>query len=100
MEHINEHFSLNRDFKNIFQYLLNEGLVLNLDGYYILKGFYQEAISRLNLFLEKNTKITLAEFRDLLKSNRKMALIYLENFDQKKLTKKIDNYRIKNNTQS
>ncbi|WP_418963935.1 SelB C-terminal domain-containing protein, partial [Cetobacterium sp.] len=75
-------------------------LVLNLDGYYILKGFYQEAISRLNLFLEKNTKITLAEFRDLLKSNRKMALIYLENFDQKKLTKKIDNYRIKNNTQS
>ncbi|MCQ8212623.1 selenocysteine-specific translation elongation factor [Cetobacterium somerae] len=96
-EILNEHFKSNRNFKNVFQYLLSEGLVLNLDDYYVLKGFYQEALSRLQLFFEKNSKITLAEFRDILKSNRKMALIYLENFDEKKVTKKIDNYRVKNN---
>ena len=97
IEIINEHFESDKNFKNVFQYLLSEGLVLNLDNYYVLKGFYQEALTRLHTFFEKNSKITLAEFRDILKSNRKMALIYLENFDEKKVTKKIDNYRVKNN---
>ncbi|MGL5278782.1 MAG: SelB C-terminal domain-containing protein, partial [Cetobacterium sp.] len=65
--------------------------------YFLLKGFYQEALNRLEHFLAVNTQITLAEFRDLLKTSRKMALIYLETFDEKKVTKKIESYRIKNN---
>ncbi|MHA4989318.1 selenocysteine-specific translation elongation factor [Cetobacterium somerae] len=96
-EKLNDYFHKNMNFKEIFQYLVGEGLIIKLNEFFLLKGFYQEALNRLDNFLIINTQITLAEFRDLLKTSRKMALIYLENFDEKKITKKIDNYRIKNN---
>ncbi len=96
-EKLNDHFHKNMNFKEIFQYLVGEGLIIKLNEFFLLKGFYQEALNRLDNFLIINTQITLAEFRDLLKTSRKMALIYLENFDEKKITKKIDSYRIKNN---
>lgn len=96
-EKLNDFFLKNQNFKEVFQYLLREGLIIKLNEYFILKGFYQEALNRLQNFFMKNNQITLAEFRDILKTNRKMTLIYLENFDEKKITKKIDNYRIKNN---
>lgn len=96
-EKLNDHFHKNINFKEVFQYLTREGLIVKLNDYFLLKGFYQEALNRLDNFLIVNTQITLAEFRDLLKTSRKMALVYLENFDEKKVTKKIDSYRIKNN---
>lgn len=96
-EKLNDHFHKNINFKEVFQYLTREGLIVKLNDYFLLKGFYQEALNRLDKFLIVNTQITLAEFRDLLKTSRKMALVYLENFDEKKVTKKIDSYRIKNN---
>ncbi|MGL5594884.1 MAG: selenocysteine-specific translation elongation factor [Cetobacterium sp.] len=96
-EKLNDHFHKNINFKEVFQYLTREGLIVKLNDYFLLKGFYQEALNRLDKFLIVNTQITLAEFRDLLKTSRKMALVYLENFDEKRVTKKIDSYRIKNN---
>lgn len=96
-EKLNEHFSKTPNFKEIFQYLVREGLIIKLDEYFLLKGFYQEALSRLENFFLKKSQITLAEFRDILKTSRKIALLYLDNFDEKKFTKKIDDYRIKNN---
>ena len=96
-EKLNDHFHKNINFKEVFQYLTREGLIVKLNDYFLLKGFYQEALNRLDKFFIVNTQITLAEFRDLLKTSRKMALVYLENFDEKKVTKKIDSYRIKNN---
>lgn len=96
-EKINAYFYKNSNFKEVFQYLICEGLIIKLNEFFILKGFYQEALHRLELFFKTNEQITLSEFRNLLKSNRKMALIYLEHFDNKKVTKKIDTYRIKNN---
>ncbi|MGL5176290.1 MAG: SelB C-terminal domain-containing protein [Cetobacterium sp.] len=38
--------------------------------------------------------MTLAQFKDLLGCSRKIALIYLEEFDHNKITKKIDDYRV------
>lgn len=96
-EKLNDYFHKNLNFKEVFQYLVREGLIIKLNEYFLLKGFYQEALNRLDNFLIVNTQITLAEFRDLLKTSRKMALVYLENFDEKKVTKKIDSYRMKNN---
>ena len=96
-EKLNDHFHKNINFKEVFQYLTREGLIIKLNDYFLLKGFYQEALSRLENFFLKKSQITLAEFRDILKTSRKMALLYLDNFDEKKFTKKIDDYRIKNN---
>ncbi len=97
LDRLNNIFYKNSNFKNIFEYLLRENLILNLENNFILKGFYKEALLQLNQYFEKNNQITLAEFRDLLSTNRKMALIYLNNFDENKITKKIENHRIKNN---
>ncbi|MGL4998895.1 selenocysteine-specific translation elongation factor [Cetobacterium sp.] len=82
-------------FKNIFNFLLKNNLIVNLDDIFILKGFYNEALSRLNSHFENDNSISLAQFRDLLGCSRKIALIFLEHFDKNNITKKINNYRIK-----
>ena len=61
---------------------------------YILKGFFLEAKKILISYLQKNQKITLGDFSKLLNSNRKTSLLLLEKFDEVKITKRIDNYRI------
>ncbi|HKM00681.1 MAG TPA: SelB C-terminal domain-containing protein, partial [Sedimentibacter sp.] len=44
--------------------------------------------------LTANKKITAAQYRDLLNTNRKMAIALLEHFDMIKLTKRLENDRI------
>lgn len=55
---------------------------------------YNEAKSLLIDFIEKNSKISAAEYRDLLKTNRKTAIGLLEHFDLQKVTKRIGNDRV------
>jgi len=55
---------------------------------------YEEAKKILIEFLNKNTKITAALYRDLLNTNRKIAISLLEYFDMIKLTKRVENDRI------
>ncbi|MGL5982787.1 MAG: selenocysteine-specific translation elongation factor [Cetobacterium sp.] len=83
-------------FKRIFDFLLREGLIINLENIFILKGFYNESLNKLYSHFEINKNITLAEYRDVLGCSRKTALIFLEHFDKKNITKKIENYRILN----
>ncbi|MGL5089015.1 MAG: SelB C-terminal domain-containing protein, partial [Cetobacterium sp.] len=91
---LDEYFK-NKLFKNIFNFLLKNDLIINLDDIFILKGFYNEALIRLNSHFENDNFITLAQFRDLLGCSRKIALIFLEHFDKNNVTKKINNYRIR-----
>ncbi|MGL6066440.1 MAG: SelB C-terminal domain-containing protein, partial [Cetobacterium sp.] len=85
----------NKIFKDIFNFLLKDGFIISLNETFILKGFYNEAINKLNSHFESNASITLSEFRDLLGCSRKIALLFLENFDKNNITKKIDDYRVK-----
>ncbi|WP_297597561.1 selenocysteine-specific translation elongation factor [uncultured Cetobacterium sp.] len=81
--------------KDILFYLLSEGLLIEIsNNTYILKGFFKEALNRLNLFFMSNTELTLSEFRNILGSNREAALMYLEYFDFIGITKKVGTYRI------
>ncbi|WP_047381974.1 selenocysteine-specific translation elongation factor [Cetobacterium sp. ZWU0022] len=84
----------NKLFKDIFIYLLKNNFIIEIGEIFILNGFYKEALTQLNLFFNNNDKITLAQFKDLLGCSRKIALIYLEEFDHNKITKKIDDYRV------
>ncbi|MGL5544043.1 MAG: selenocysteine-specific translation elongation factor [Cetobacterium sp.] len=84
----------NKLFKKIFIYLLNNNFIIEIGDIFILNGFYKEALTQLNLFFNNNDKITLAQFRNILNCSRKIALIYLEEFDSNKITKKIDDYRV------
>lgn len=47
-------------------------------------------------FLQKNNKISAAEYRDLLNTSRKNSITLLEYFDNTKITKRVENDRILN----
>lgn len=68
--------------------------VEKLDEVHIMDKEYFESLKK-NLidYLEDNKEISLGEYRDLIKSNRKNCLILLESFDRKKITKRYENKR-------
>lgn len=83
------------NFKTIHRFMADNNFIIYLsEETYILKGFFLEAKKILIAYLQKNQKITLGDFSKLLNSNRKTSLLLLEKFDEEKITKRIDNYRI------
>lgn len=90
-----ESFSNLEEFKTVHQFMADNNFIIYLEEEtYILKGFFLEAKKILISYLQKNQKITLGDFSKLLNSNRKTSLLLLEKFDEEKITKRIDNYRI------
>ena len=90
-----ENFNNLDNFKTIHQFMVDNNFIIYLgEETYILKGFFLEAKKILISYLQKNPKITLGDFSKLLNSNRKISLLLLEKFDEEKITKRIDNYRI------
>lgn len=90
-----ENFNNLDNFKTIHQFMVDNNFIIYLgEETYILKGFFLEAKKILISYLQKNPKITLGDFSKLLNSNRKVSLLLLEKFDEEKITKRIDNYRI------
>lgn len=55
---------------------------------------YEEAKNILIEFVKKNSKITAAEYRDILNTNRKNAIGLLEHFDMQRITRRVGNDRI------
>ncbi len=55
---------------------------------------YEEAKNMLVEFVKKNSKITAAEYRDILNTNRKNAIGLLEHFDMQRVTRRVGNDRI------
>ena len=60
---------------------------------YFLKELYTKALSILKDYLADNESITASQYRDLLNTNRKIAIGLLEYFDQCKITKRIEDKR-------
>lgn len=90
-----ENFNNLDNFKTIHQFMVDNNFIIYLgEETYILKGFFLEAKKILISYLQQNPKITLGDFSKLLNSNRKVSLLLLEKFDEEKITKRIDNYRI------
>ena len=55
---------------------------------------YDKAKNILIEFIKKSDKITAAEYRDLLNTNRKNAILLLEHFDMVRVTKRSGNDRV------
>lgn len=92
---IAESFNNSDNFKTVHQFMVDNNFIIYLrEETYILKGFFLETKKILIAYLQKNKKITLGDFSKLLNSNRKISLLLLEKFDEEKVTKRIDNYRI------
>jgi len=60
----------------------------------IHKDLYENALIKTKKFIEENGSITVAQLRDILDTNRKLAIALLEEFDQFKITKRLDDKRI------
>ena len=53
-----------------------------------------EELKGLLEYLNKNKEITVAQFRDITKSNRKISIVMLEHFDRNRITKRVEDKRI------
>jgi len=76
-------------------YLQTAGILVKIsEELYYHTDAYREALAVLVRYFADTGKITLAEFRDLTGSSRKYAQALLEHFDQKKYTRRIEDYRV------
>ena len=87
-----------KDKKNtvhIIESLAENGSLVKLDfQYYMAKDAYDKAMKALMDHLQKNGRITLAEFRDIMGTSRKYAMTFLDYADRNRLTEKKEDYRI------
>ncbi|NLL81474.1 MAG: selenocysteine-specific translation elongation factor [Tissierellia bacterium] len=73
--------------EEVLNSLINEGVVIRInEDVYILSSSYYKALELLKEFVNINGSISLGEFRDILGTNRKVALGLLEYYDQMKIT--------------
>ncbi|NLW22213.1 MAG: selenocysteine-specific translation elongation factor [Tissierellia bacterium] len=82
------------DYKNdqveeIINSMINNGEIIRLgEDIYIYKAIYEEALKLLKEYTMDKGSITVAEYRDILNTNRRVAIALLEHFDQLKITKR------------
>lgn len=94
-ELLGDDFFKEKEFDLVHNYMMEEGMIVPLgENYFILSGFLKEAEKLLKTYLKENKKITIKEFRELLKINRKSALLILEKLDNINITERINDYRV------
>lgn len=81
--------------ESLLDYMINsERMVKISEEIYLHRSLYNEALRVLKDHFAKHDTITMAEFRDYLQSSRKYMQALLEHFDQKKITRRKDDYRV------
>lgn len=80
--------------KAVLDSMIGAEVQLMDDEYIISTELYEKAKKQLIEFIEKNGEITLAEFRDIMDSSRKICMLILESFDKQKITKRVENKRV------
>ncbi len=78
----------------IAELVKNEALVKTAPGVYMEKTEWEKAVALLKGHLENHPDISLGEYRDMLGTSRKYAVMLLDAFDQKKITKKQGEVRV------
>lgn len=75
--------------EEVFSTIINSGEIMRInDETYISKEGYDASFEKLREYMEDKGSISIGEFRDILNTNRKVALALLEYFDQMKITKR------------
>lgn len=83
-----------KDSKQLLAYLIHEGVLLTLnEDLYLLPEQLQLGRGLLQTWFCNNTDLTVAQFRDLLVTTRRIAIPLLEYFDRVKFTNKAGDLR-------
>ena len=81
--------------RQVLPELTKKGVLIKAGtGVLMHKEHWDRALGVLREYLESHPQITLGEFRDLLGTSRKYAVMLLETYDQMKITKKIGDARV------
>jgi selenocysteine-specific elongation factor len=79
----------------VYNALINMGYLVRIeDDIAFVKDAYNQGIQSVKAHIVQNGSIQLGEFRDLLGTSRKYAMALLDNFDQQKITKRVEDKRI------
>ena len=84
----------NKERKDLIDSLVGKTLIRLDPETVIFKDYYDAAVQKVTDFIKENGKMTLAEFRDMIGSNRKYSLMILENLDKNKITRRVEDYRV------
>ncbi|MFN3480663.1 MAG: selenocysteine-specific translation elongation factor [Thermodesulfovibrionales bacterium] len=79
---------------DILRLMEKEGKVARInDSLYLTVQHYNRMLSLLREFFSKKPQMTVAEFRDILKTTRKYAIPFLEHLDSNKITLRVGEVR-------
>ncbi|MEA3423038.1 MAG: selenocysteine-specific translation elongation factor [Bacillota bacterium] len=79
----------------IINVLINEGLLIKINSEMIFeKDFYLSAKKDIISYIKENKLIRVKDLKDLMDISRKYSVPLLEHFDDIKVTKRVDDYRI------
>lgn len=85
----------NEDLDDVLNALIREEEIIKInEDIYIKTNLYKNALEELQSYIAKKGSISAGEFRDLLNTNRRIAIGLLEYFDNNKITKRLDDKRI------
>ena len=77
------------EIEQVLNSVIENGELIKLsDEVYLYKESYEEGLKILKDYIDENGSITVAEYRDTLNTNRRVALSLLEYFDQLKITER------------
>ncbi|HHX87576.1 MAG TPA: selenocysteine-specific translation elongation factor, partial [Firmicutes bacterium] len=82
-------------------FLLSSGELVKIsEELYFHRDTYREAVEALGRHFRSSPTLTLAKFRDITGSSRKIIQPLLEHFDRQKYTKRVGDYRVAVNLKS
>lgn len=77
----------------LIKMLLNKKILIKVENMYVYWKAMNKVLRTVHEHFRKNETITVAQFRDLLNTSRKIALSLLEYLDVNKYTKRMDDIR-------
>ena len=83
-----------KEYMEVLDSLIGASVTRLDDQTVLLTEYYDKAKDIVTDFIKKNHEISLAEFRDITGSSRKYSMIILEDFDKKKITRRVENKRV------
>ena len=96
-EEIQKRFNLKgQEINSILNYLVETNQIIFYDNVYLSNAVLRKIYDILKTNFS-DQEFRIAEFRDLLGTNRKIALYFLEIFDKKGITQRLDEVRILTN---
>ena len=83
--------------QEVFLYLLASNDIIRInEEVYLTRDKYEESLKLLGDLSNRKKEIILGDFRDMLNTNRKIAISLLEYYDQEKITKRENDIRFLN----